>query len=240
MKRLTRIYIEGIADRVLTAYRNLPEIKGTQLYRIDPEILLTKVLGLNIEYAHLSLDRTILGLTSFGEVEVEAYDETDMDFFLCLDGKTVVVEKDLQMDTKMRGRCNFTTMHEGSHQIFKMLFPSEYGAGAKATNLHFYTANSLEKKPIQDWEEWQANTLAAAILLPEDLIKQGMFLFGLGDKIECLNKLYRREVYDRFSALADFLGSSKQALAIRMKRLGLLEREYLDNPFSMIEVIKEV
>ena len=72
MKRLTRNYIEGIAERVLTAYRNLPEIKGTQLYRIDPEILLTKVLGLNIEYAHLSLDRSILGLTSFGEVEVEA------------------------------------------------------------------------------------------------------------------------------------------------------------------------
>lgn len=114
------------------------------------------------------------------------------------------------------------------------------GAGEKATNLHFYTANSITKKPIQDWEEWQANTLGSAILLPVDLIKQGMFLFGLGEKIDCLNKIYRKEVYDRFAALADFLGSSKQALAIRMKRLGLLEREYLDNPFSMIEVIKEV
>lgn len=240
MKRLTRNYIEGIAERILKAYRNLPENQGTQLYRIDPELLLTRVLGLNIEYAHLSLDGTILGLTSFDEVEVEIFDETDMDTFLSLDGKTVVIEKDLLMDTKMRGRCNFTTMHEGGHQIFKMLFPTEYGVGAKANNLHFYKANSEQKKPIQDWEEWQANTLAAAILLPEDLVKQGMFLFGLGDKIECLNKVYRKEVYDRFAALADFLGSSKQALAIRMKRLGLLEHEYLNNPFSMIEVIKEV
>jgi len=237
LKRLTRKNIESIAERILSAYRNLPEIKGTQLYRIDPEILLTKVLGLNVEYAHLSLDRSILGLTSFGEVEVEVYDETDMDFFLCLDGKTIVIEKDLQMDTKMRGRCNFTTMHECGHQIFKMLFPNEYGANVKATDLHFYTANSEAKKPIQDWEEWQANTLAAAILLPEDLIKQGMYLFGLGEKIECLNKIYCKEVYDRFAALADFLGSSKKALAIRMKGLGLLEREYLDNPFAMIEMI---
>jgi len=240
LKRLTRNYIESIADRVLTAYRNLPEFKGTQLYRIDPEILLTKVLGLNIEYAHLSLDGTILGLTSFGEVEVEVFDEADMDTFLCLDGKTVVVEKELQLDTKMRGRRNFTMMHECGHQVFKMLFPTEYGAGNKARAVHFYTANSEKKKPIQDWEEWQANTLASAILLPEDLIRQGMFLFGLGERIEYLNKIYRKEVYDRFAALADFLGSSKQALAIRMKRLGLLEHEQLDNPYSMIEVIKEV
>ena len=44
---------------------------------------------------------------------------------------------------------------------------------------------------------------------------------------------------DKFAALADFLGSSKKALAIRMKQLGLLEHDYLDNPFSMLEVVKE-
>ena len=62
MKRLTRAYIEGIADRILKAYMNLPEIKGNDIYRIDPELLLTRVLGLKIEYAHLSLDGTVLGI----------------------------------------------------------------------------------------------------------------------------------------------------------------------------------
>ena len=66
MKRLTRAYIEGIAERILKAYLNLPEIKGKEIYRIDPELLLTSVLGLKIEYAHLSLDGTVLGMTSFG------------------------------------------------------------------------------------------------------------------------------------------------------------------------------
>ena len=70
-------------------------------------------------------------------------------------------------------------------------------------------------------------------------MKKGMFLFGLGDKIKILNKIYSRETYDKFAALADFLGSSKKALAIRMKQLKLLEQDYLDNPFSMLEVVKE-
>lgn len=107
-------------------------------------------------------------------------------------------------------------------------------------DLHYYKANSERNKPISDWEEWQANTLGAAILLPENLIKQGMYLFSLGEKIECLNKIYFPGVYKRFDALADFLGCSKKALAIRMKQLGLLKKEYLDNPFDLVTVYPEV
>ena len=95
--------------------------------------------------------------------------------FFFLDGKTVLVEKDLSFDSKLKGRKNFTLMHEGSHQIFKMLFPNDYGVTQKSAGVHYYKANSERNKPISDWEEWQANTLGAAILLPENLIKQGMY-----------------------------------------------------------------
>ena len=124
--------------------------------------------------------------------------------------------------------------------IFKMLFPHDYGVTQKSAGVHYCKANSERNKPISDWEEWQANTLGAAILLPENLIKQGMYLFSLGEKIECLNKIYYPSVYKRFDALADFLGCSKKALAIRMKQLGLLKKEYLDNPFDLVTVYPEV
>lgn len=87
-------------------------------------------------------------------------------------GKTVLVEKELNYDSKLKGRKNFTLMHEGSHQIFKMLFPNDYGITQKSAGVHYYNANSERDKPISDWEEWQANTLGAAILLPENLIKR--------------------------------------------------------------------
>lgn len=237
MVRLSRNDIEQIAERILIQYRKLPEVQKKKMYRVDPELLLTKVLGLNIEYGHLSIDGSILGLTSFEEVEVEVLDYTDMETFVSLDGKTVIIEEDLHNDSTQIGRFNFTLMHEGSHQIFKKLFPNEYGCKKPNTSpVHYHTYNSEKNKPIKDWEEWQANTLAAAILLPKDLIDYGMFLFGLGKKIKCLNRITNFETYQKFSALADFLGASKSALAIRMKQLNLLEKEYLDNPLAIMDI----
>ena len=240
LKHLSRFDIEAIADKYVQAYMALPDVRNTQIYRIDPELLLEKVLGLNVEYQHLSYDGSILGMTSFTEMGVQVFEDDDNEAFFFLDGKTVLVEKDLNFDSKLKGRKNFTLMHEGSHQIFKMLFPNDYGVTQKSAGVHYYKANSERNKPISDWEEWQANTLGAAILLPENLIKQGMYLFSLGEKIECLNKIYFPGVYKRFDALADFLGCSKKALAIRMKQLGLLKKEYLDNPFDLVTVYPEV
>ena len=190
MKHLSRFDIEAIADKYVQAYMALPDVRNTQIYRIDPELLLEKVLGLNVEYQHLSYDGSILGMTSFTEMGVQVFEDDDNEAFFFLDGKTVLVEKDLNFDSKLKGRKNFTLMHEGSHQIFKMLFPNDYGVTQKSAGVHYYKANSERNKPISDWEEWQANTLGAAILLPENLIKQGMYLFSLGEKIECLNKIY--------------------------------------------------
>lgn len=188
MKHLSRFDIEAIADKYVQAYMALPDVRNTQIYRIDPELLLEKVLGLNVEYQHLSYDGSILGMTSFTEMGVQVFEDDDNEAFFFLDGKTVLVEKDLNFDSKLKGRKNFTLMHEGSHQIFKMLFPNDYGVTQKSAGVHYYKANSERNKPISDWEEWQANTLGAAILLPENLIIQGMYLFSLGEKIECLNK----------------------------------------------------
>ena len=59
MKHLSRFDIEAIADKYVQAYMALPDVRNTQIYRIDPELLLEKVLGLNVEYQHLSYDGSI-------------------------------------------------------------------------------------------------------------------------------------------------------------------------------------
>ena len=70
-----------------------------------------KVLGLNVEYQHLSYDGSILGMTSFTEMGVQVFEDDDNEAFFFLDGKTVLVEKDLNFDSKLKGRKNFTLMH---------------------------------------------------------------------------------------------------------------------------------
>lgn len=68
MKHLSRLDIEAIAEKYITAYMELPEVQDMQIYRIEPELFLERVLGLKIDYAHLSYDGSLLGMTSFVEV----------------------------------------------------------------------------------------------------------------------------------------------------------------------------
>lgn len=237
MKYLSRFDIEAIAQRVIASYSKLPELHGKPISRVDPELLVTNLLQLKIGYAHLSMDGRTMGLTSFQELGIEVYDDADNEFMYILDGRTILIEKNLKCNVSSRGRCNFSIMHESAHQIFKMLFPMDYGVPADNKNpVRFYKVDTERQNIISDWVEWQANVLAAALLLPPDVVRYGMYLFGLGEKLEVLNKIYRRKEYESFSDLADFLGVSKKTLALRMKYLGLLEKDYLDNPFDMLEI----
>lgn len=55
MKHLSRLDIEAIAEKYITAYMELPEVQDMPVYRIEPELFLERVLGLKIDYAHLFL-----------------------------------------------------------------------------------------------------------------------------------------------------------------------------------------
>lgn len=233
MKRLSRYDIECIAARVIKAYRNRPELEGQQIRNINPEFLTTGLLGLSLEYHHLSVDDSVLGLTSYDEIGVGIFGQDDEDIFYILDGKTVLVESDLKSDISKLGRLNFTIIHEASHQILKMLFPSDYGIQRQP---HYYRATSRRQTAITDWEEWQANSLAAAILLPPELVLSGMQEVGLGVKLEMLNKIFRPVQYAQFCQLTEILGVSKSALAIRMKQLGVLSKDYLHDPYALVNI----
>lgn len=46
-------------------------------------------------------------MTSFTEMGVQVFEDDDNEAFFFLDGKTVLVEKDLNFDSKLKGRKNF-------------------------------------------------------------------------------------------------------------------------------------
>lgn len=237
MRRLSRNDLEGIGERVIRAYMNLPEVKEQgQVYSVVPEILATSLLGLKIDYRHLSTDASILGLTAYCKTEIELPCLEGPGEQYLLDGKTILIESDLAGEGENTGRRNFTITHEISHQVLKMLFPTDYGAKPHEKPIHFCKANSVRNRPITDWEEWQSNALSSVILLPRQLVEQAMFLFGIEGQIRILNRLFYRKDYDRFVGMTELLGCSKTALAIRMKQLGYLGKDYLDNPYRLLDV----
>jgi len=235
VKILKRTDIEAIGNRVYTVYRKLPKIAEQRMIcAVDPDILLTDLLGLRVDYKHLSIDRSIYGATSTRAARVLLCKEELPEDLYYLDGKTILIETDLQKDSLMAGKCRFTKCHEASHNIYKMLYPHFYGNNNEGIDpvLHFSREPEKRTGIITDWEEWQADVLASCLLLPEELVRQGMYQIGLGEKVECLNRIYCPDVYAKVNTLAQMLGSSITALANKMQRHGLLERNQLYDPYA--------
>ena len=83
------------------------------------------------------------------------------------------------------------------------------------------TAYSLrDLKSREDWNEWQANVLGAAILMPQKEIDLAMWYFAAGRTL--INYEGRFSYKDRFSLslLCQQLGVSKAAAVIRLRHLG--------------------
>lgn len=51
-----------------------------------------------------------------------------------------------------------------------------------------------------------------------------------------LNRVFAPADYKKFEAMASFMGASKTALSIRMMQLGLLKRNDLSDPYSLVRV----
>ena len=242
MKQLKRTDIEQIGNRIFNAYRKLPCVSSHgHISRVDPDVVLNCILGVDIQYHHLSEDGLTYGMTSTGELGISL---CDMDELFILDGKTVLIEKNMLKNPKMAGRYNFTKCHEASHHIFKILYPNDYGSenDSSPTKVYFSRERMYSPHQPRDWEEWQADTLASYILMPEDLIRQGMFWLDMGEQINILNKKFSPYMYEKFCMLADMLGASRSALAYRMEKLGLIKENHLSNPyivFDRINIIKE-
>lgn len=236
MSYLSRKDIEAIAARVFNDYKQLPRHAGLPVAHVDPVTLATELCGLHIDHFHLSKDGMTLGMTSFNEFGVGVYDDSGQPWLYYLDGATILIEKDLKDDPSSYGRYNFTLLHETAHQILSRLFPN---SPRSVQNRIVYYRGRSPQYPIQDWGEWQADNLASALLLPVEVVMMALHRFDLENGIEILNKIYRPKEYERFCEMAEFLGASKQALAIRLKRLGLLKKEYLQDPYAMVYVEKE-
>ena len=241
MKILSRADLEAIGAKVIRAYSALPGVAGQVLERVDIDHLCQGLLGLQIDYRHLSKNGVKLGLTSFCQIGVEVFPEEGAaecleDQFYMLDGKTLLIESELARDGANIGRRNYTVSHETCHHVLKLLFPRDYGAQTMERCVHYCYRS---KTGARDWEEWQVDTLAGIILLPAECVQRCMDRFGSGSQMRLLNRIFARSDYRRFEEMANFMGVSKTALSIRMSQLGLLKRNDLHDPYALVWIERD-
>lgn len=224
MPYLSRKDIEAIADRVIHQYKKAYVPERHMCHMVDATEL-AEMLGFKIEYVHITRDGSILGQTSSGRVWTTIYDDSMSPLFFELDGSTILVDKRLLRNSKIAGRKNFTIAHEVAHQIINREHPEVYGAQNRV--FCDYRRSVKPKKVEKDWPEWQADALAAAMLLPLDALQDSMFMFGLGEKMKMLSRKYSDNRYKLFCEMADYLQVSRTALSYRMEQLGLLDNNRL-------------
>ena len=187
-------------------------------------------LGLRVSFARLSPDGSICGVTAYADTEYKIT-ELGITRTLALKRNQVILDESFILSGNVQRLCakrRFTLAHECAHQI---LFGME-SDNDKRTHESKYApraAYSLrDLKTREDWNEWQANVLGAAILMPQKEIDIAMRQFARGRVLK--NYEGRFNYNDRLSLtlLCQSLGVSKSAAIIRLRQLGYIE----DRPFA--------
>jgi len=183
-------------------------------------------LGLDVSFTHLSADGSILGLTAYDDTEY-IIEELGVRRTIPLKRNQVLLDKSFLQPGQVQKQCGkrrFTLAHECAHQI---LFQMESDT-VKLNCRKMYaarTAYSLrELKTHEDWNEWQANVLGAAILMPQKEIDLAMWYFAAGKPLVNYEGTFSYRDKLTLNLLCRQFGVSKSAAIIRLRHLG-----YIDN-----------
>ena len=235
---LSHKQIEEIAAAVTKDFNDFffgKEADKVRIARATPIDQLAKdYLGLNVSFARLSSDGSICGLTAYADTEY-IVEEMGIRRTIPLRQNQVLLDESFIKPgqvQKLCGKRRFTLAHECAHQI---LYSMEDEAIRAACQQKYAarTAYSLrDLKSREDWNEWQANVLGAAILMPQKEIDLAMWYFAGGETL--INYEGRFTYRDRLSLslICSQLGVSRAAAVIRLRQLGYIEDrpnlEYVD------------
>lgn len=232
---LSHIQIEEIAAAVTKDFnefffggRAAFETHYAQATPIDQ--LAGDYLGLRVSFARLSDDGSICGLTAYTDTEYAATCQ-GVTRLIPLKANEVLLDSSFMEPGQVRSRCGkrrFTLAHECAHQL---LFQMESDEARRACEEAYAprTAYSLrDLKTREDWNEWQANALGAAILMPQREIDRAMDYLARGRRLINYGGWFNYGDRAVLSQLCQILGVSKSAAVIRLRQMCHLE----DRPYE--------
>lgn len=232
---LSHKQIEEIAAAVTKDFNEFffgKEADEVRIARATPIDQLAKgYLGLDVSFACLSSDGSICGLTAYADTEY-IVEEMGIRRSLPLKRNQVLLDDNFIKPGQVRQLCGkrrFTLAHECAHQILFQMESDEVKESCEKKYAARTVYSLRDLKSREDWNEWQANVLGAAILMPQKEIDLAMWYFADGKTL--INYEGRFSYRDRLSLnlICHQLGVSKTAAIIRLRDLGYIEdRPYLE------------
>lgn len=179
-------------------------------------------LGLDLIYTRLSEVGNVLGLTAYVDTAYQYTEEGNV--------KTVpLLKNQVLLDTRLapnklrdtnRCRRRFTIAHECAHHILFRLESCENRAICCRMYAMGQPFSMRDLKTREDWNEWQANALAAALLMPCEEIKRS--IGHRSKELICYEGRFTAMDKHDLDSLCNSLLVSRQAMIIRLRQLGYL------------------
>lgn len=187
-------------------------------------------LGMIVSFARLSSDGSICGLTAYADTEYIT-EEMGVKRVIPLRKNQILMDASFIQPGqvyKLCGKRRFTLAHECAHQILFQM-ESETVRSSCTQKYSARTAYSLrDLKTREGWNEWQANVLGAAILMPQKEIDLAMWYFAGGKKLINYEGVFAYRDKLSLTMLCQQLAVSKSAAVIRLRQLGYIE----DRPYQ--------
>ena len=232
---MSRAELSEISEGMIDVY--FAESQKEVIDKVDIEDFITSFLGLSIEYVSFAEpDHGRIGFLSDGETPLLISRSGKIIPFVFPD-KTIVLDKIL-LEEKEIGRRRFTLAHEAAHYILgkmngmdeKAKYHSDYDKEKS------YSMEELSKMFAA--AEWQADAMAACLLMPSHLIDKVMARCVKKEKI----KVYGDNILafpDKrgIREMAKHLEVSYTSLLIRLRDLNKFEyhdiQEYISNELNL-------
>ena len=153
-----------------------------------------------------------------------------MERTLALKRNQVILDESFIRSGNVQRLCakrRFTLAHECAHQILFQLESEEVRAACEMKYSARTAYTPREMKTREDWNEWQANVLGAAILLPQKEVDLAMRRFA---ETPLINYEGRYSYGDHLTLrlFCRLFGVSKTTASIRLRQLGYM----VDRPIS--------
>lgn len=229
----SRADLENWADAILKDY--LKE-KYEEFAPVDIEGLAKDYLGLDVRYETLSDSLEIYGVSAFQNTVIEL-ERNGRHEQLNIAADTIIFEIALCCD-QLETIYRFTFGHEIAHQILRRWENQNLKSqNNNQSAVAFFKKIQNTTAQQMDWNEWQANTLGAALIMPRRLIEECMFRFANNSKL----RIYGKDSLDMegiqlISNIKDFLHVSKTSLLIRLKQLGFVEYKPIEEYYDKMQL----
>lgn len=227
---ISQAEIEELCEALVTQCYG-EEVSSVQC--VDIEKVVTGVLGCRVEYISFAeQDPDKIGFAGDGRTPLVVYKDGVVKSVV-YPRNTIVLERYLRQERE-EYRRRFVLGHEAGHIIVSQLDPtSEACFHREYDKARSYSVSDLQAR--YGIGEWQANTFAAALLMPRFLMKDMLQLYHGGQSIPVYGEgVFHPREKILLHEMSEQLKVSFTALAIRLKSLGML------NHFGISEyIVKE-